>query len=326
MKHSRASISVDLDNQWAYMKTQGAPGWERFPSYLDQVVPRILEEMDSCEQSITFFIVGKDAEMPENEEALRSIAEAGHEIANHSYMHEPWLHLYSDAELKADFEKSENAIIAATGVLPEGFRGPGFSSSAAVREMLVARGYAYDASLFPTVVGPLARAYFMLNSTGLSKQEKQRRAGLYGRLADALSPLRPYEVAMGLPEVPVTTMPFTRLPIHLSYLLFLTQISEGLARLYWRTALSLCRVAGVAPSLLLHPTDFLDHTDVPEMAFFPAMRIPAARKMGLVRHVVRSIQAIWPTGTVAEHARTAEASSLTAPGFSFTPQTKVLVP
>lgn len=326
MKNLRASISVDLDNQWAYMKTQGAPGWERFPSYLEDVVPRILEEMDWCEQRITFFIVGKDAEMPENEEALRSIAEAGHEVANHSYMHEPWLHLYSDAELKADFEKSESAIIAATGVLPEGFRGPGFSSSAAVREMLVARGYAYDASLFPTVIGPVARAYFMLNSKGLSKQEKQRRAGLYGRLGDVLSPLRPYEIAMGLPEVPVTTMPFTRLPIHLSYLLFLTQVSEGLARLYWRSALALCRVAGVAPSLLLHPTDFLDHADVPEMTFFPAMRIPAARKMALVRHAVQSLQAIWPTGTVAEHARTTETSSSSAPAFILTPRTNPLVP
>jgi hypothetical protein len=30
-----ASISLDLDNLWSYLKTQGAPGWESFPSYLD---------------------------------------------------------------------------------------------------------------------------------------------------------------------------------------------------------------------------------------------------------------------------------------------------
>ena len=35
-----ASISLDLDNLWSYLKTQGAPGWESYPSYLDQVVPR----------------------------------------------------------------------------------------------------------------------------------------------------------------------------------------------------------------------------------------------------------------------------------------------
>ena len=34
-----ASISLDLDNQWSYMKTHGDPGWESFPSYLDAFVP-----------------------------------------------------------------------------------------------------------------------------------------------------------------------------------------------------------------------------------------------------------------------------------------------
>jgi hypothetical protein len=37
-----ASISLDLDNLWSYLKTQGVSGWESFPSYLDVVVPRIL--------------------------------------------------------------------------------------------------------------------------------------------------------------------------------------------------------------------------------------------------------------------------------------------
>ena len=29
-----ASLSLDLDNQWSYMKTHGDPGWESLPSYL----------------------------------------------------------------------------------------------------------------------------------------------------------------------------------------------------------------------------------------------------------------------------------------------------
>ena len=50
-----ASISLDLDNLWSYLKTQGVSGWESFPSYLDVVVPRILETLDRCNQRITFF-------------------------------------------------------------------------------------------------------------------------------------------------------------------------------------------------------------------------------------------------------------------------------
>ena len=33
---------------------------------------------------------------PKNRAALRAIAAAGHEIGNHSFRHEPWLHLYTD--------------------------------------------------------------------------------------------------------------------------------------------------------------------------------------------------------------------------------------
>ena len=37
-----ASLSLDLDNQWSYMRTHGDPGWDEFPSYFDTVVPHIL--------------------------------------------------------------------------------------------------------------------------------------------------------------------------------------------------------------------------------------------------------------------------------------------
>ena len=56
-----ASISLDLDNLWSYMKTHGDAGWESLPSYLDVVVPRILQLLDELDLKITFFIVGQDA-------------------------------------------------------------------------------------------------------------------------------------------------------------------------------------------------------------------------------------------------------------------------
>ena len=54
-----ASLSLDLDNLWCYMKTHGDSGWDYFPSYLDTVVPRILEFLDERGLKITFFIVGQ---------------------------------------------------------------------------------------------------------------------------------------------------------------------------------------------------------------------------------------------------------------------------
>lgn len=88
-----ASLSLDLDNLWSYLKIHGDPGWESLPSYLDVAVPRILAFLAERGLSITFFVVGQDAEREENREALASIAAAGHEIGNHSFHHDSWLHL-----------------------------------------------------------------------------------------------------------------------------------------------------------------------------------------------------------------------------------------
>src|SRR5688572_15173458 len=121
-----ASLSLDLDNKWSYMKTHGDAGWESYPSYLDIVVPRVLEFLQERRQKITFFIVGQDAALEENYAALRSIGEAGHEVGNHSFKHEPWLHLYTEQEIEADLGLAEEHIARVTGQRPLGFRGPGF--------------------------------------------------------------------------------------------------------------------------------------------------------------------------------------------------------
>ena len=41
-----ASLSLDLDNKWSYLKTHGDEGWDQYPSYLDVVVPRFLDILD----------------------------------------------------------------------------------------------------------------------------------------------------------------------------------------------------------------------------------------------------------------------------------------
>lgn len=308
-----ASISLDLDNQWAYMKTQGLIGPGVYPSYLDRIVPRILDHLRIHKQAITFFVVGKDAEMEENRRAITAIHESGHELANHSHLHEPWLQNYSETELRNDFAQAEAAISAISGTTPRGFRGPGFCASPGIRAMLMDRGYLYDASSFPTVMSPVARAYFMLKSN-LPAEEKKKRSGLYGSLSGAFGNLNPFEIEPGLLEMPVTTMPLLRLPVHMSYLMFLAQYSPALARLYWSAALTLCRMRGVQPHMLLHPTDFFDAQDVPEMSFFPAMRIPAERKLELTSFVIESLQKHFRVVPMVEHARLCcSAQSATTP-------------
>lgn len=306
-----ASLSLDLDNKWSYLKTHGDPGWDAYPTYLPLVVPRVLDLLRQRGLTITFFLVGQDAARAENTDALRSIAAAGHEIGNHSFKHEPWLHLYSEQEIEDELARAEGAIEGATGVRPNGFRGPGFSLSPVVLRVLARRGYRYDASTFPTFLGPLARAYYFLTAR-LSAEQKAQRKVLFGTLKEGLRPLKGYVWATGagpLPEVPVTTLPGLRTPIHVSYLLYLSRFLPGLALAYFRAALRLCRWTGTAPSLLLHPLDFLGGADVPELAFFPAMNLPADRKLDFVGKVLDLYAAWFRVVPMRSHADEIRASA-----------------
>jgi peptidoglycan/xylan/chitin deacetylase (PgdA/CDA1 family) len=300
-----ASISLDLDNQWSYMKTHGDAGWESFPTYLDTVVPRVLEFLRARDLKITFFIVGQDAALEKNRAALGQLAPAGHEIGNHSFNHEPWLHLYSPAEIETEFQRAEDAIEAATGQHPTGFRGPGFSLSRATLETLVRRGYAFDASTFPTYLGPLARAYYFMTAK-LDDAEREKRKGLFGKFSDGWQSVKPYRWQVdgtSLTEIPVTTMPGFKVPMHVSYIIYLSAYSPALAMLYFKTALSLCRLTGTEVSMLLHPLDFLGAEDVPELKFFPGMNLGSERKMKIVGRVLDAMAKHYELMSLGRHAK-----------------------
>lgn len=304
------SLSLDLDNQWSYMKTHGDAGWQSHPSYLDDVVPRILGFLAARGLTISFFIVGQDAALPKNGAVLAAIAAAGHEIGNHSFRHEPWLHLYSPAELDEELQRAEQAIEAATGVKPRGFRGPGYSLSEATLETLQKRGYDYDATVFPNLLNPLARAY-LFSTSKLTAEEKKQRSALFGTWKDALRPVRPFQWRLSggrLLEIPVTTLPVFKVPMHLSYLIYLAKFSRAAARAYLRFALGVCAMTATCPSILLHPLDFMGGEDCPPLAFFPGMDIPRERKLEIVGELFDILAAGRELVTMGEHARRAAAS------------------
>jgi hypothetical protein len=306
-----ASLSLDLDNRWSYMKTHGDQGWERLPSYLHVVVPRVLEFLKARSLTVTFFIVGQDAALPHHHETLRSIVEAGHEVGNHSFHHEPWMHLHSPARVEAEIALAEEHIERATGKKPVGFRGPGYSLSPVILQELVRRGYRYDASTLPNVLAPLARAYYFTTAEFTVDQRRQRRA-LGGTLRDGLRPIKPYRWQLTdgeMIEIPVTTMPIFRVPIHQSYLACLSILSPMLARSYFNAALRLCRLTGVAPSFLLHPTDFLGRDDEQGLSFLPGMDLPAERKLELVSEVIGRLTDEFRVLTLEQHAQEATQTS-----------------
>ena len=198
------------------MKIHGDEGWDTYPSYLSIFVPYILDILDELELRITFFIVGKDASIEENLPWLKMLTDRGHEIGNHSFKHESWLQKYSRQEIEKEIEDAELAIEKATGYKTKGFRGPGFSWSMDLLEVLSNRGYIFDASTLPTYIGPIARKYYFWKSD-LSKEEKKDRSELFGTFKDGLRPLKPYfhQINNGkkILEIPVTTIPVFKVSV-----------------------------------------------------------------------------------------------------------------
>ncbi len=301
-----ASVSLDLDNVWSYMKTHGDHGWQELPSYLDTLSDIVVDRLNAHGIKITVFIVGQDAAQPKNEAALKKIANAGHDIGNHSYSHEPWFHDYTDEKVDEEIRVAEEHITRVTGRRPRGYRGPGFSLTHETLKVLARRGYHYDCSTFPTFLGPLARAYYFFQSKDMSDHDQKQRKLLFGSAKEGLRDIRPYFWRLRddtqLLEIPVTTMPLARVPIHMSYLLYLGNRSTSLALAYLKTAIALCKVRGVQPSFLLHPLDFLGGDVEHRLDFFPAMRMSTEQKLSLFDRAVSELARHFTLVDMQTHA------------------------
>jgi hypothetical protein len=303
-KKPLASISLDLDNQWSYMKIHGDEGWDKYPSYFDIFVPHVLNVLDELNLKITFFIVGKDTESEDNRKYLRMITERGHDIGNHSYHHESWLQTYSYEKIEKEIREAEEAIFNVTGHRPTGFRGPGFSWSKDLLKVLQSRGYKFDASTLPTYLGPLARMYYFKKSD-LSKEEKKARKELFGKFSEGFRKLKPYKWDLGdgksIIEIPVTTMPVFKLPFHLSYLIYLGNISIPLMNLYLNTAITMCKITKTPISFLLHPLDLIGGDQISQLAFFPGMNVSSDKKVKVFKKVIGLLQKHYDVVNMDEH-------------------------
>jgi hypothetical protein len=240
-----------------------------------------------------------------NKAAMELLGASRHEMGNHSYEHEPWITGRTTAEIAAEIGLAQDAIAGATGRRPSGFRSPGYATAPNVIEALGSLGFLYDASSLPTCIGPLARAYYFATAK-LTAEEREQRKALFGSVRDAFRPLKPYMVATAsgtLLELPVTTFPGLRLPIHFSYVLYLAERSEFAAMSYFRLAMRACLAGGVQPSLLLHPLDFLVADDMPSLAFFPAMHMARERKRRVLDAALKEFAAQFEIVGTGEHAR-----------------------
>ena len=144
-----ACLSFDLDAEAAVL-TADINSIHRMSPMSHQAygplagVPRLLELLRNHGLTATFFIPGYSAHR--YPATVRSIAEAGHEIAHHSYFHENTIGM--DAKTEADMiDLGLAALDEVAGVRPVGYRAPMWELTYNTPRLLADRGFLYDSSL-----------------------------------------------------------------------------------------------------------------------------------------------------------------------------------
>lgn len=107
-------------------------------------VPRILRILDRQGIRATFFIPGYTAERWPD--VVRSIRDAGHEIAHHGFLHEQ-VSMLSPEEEERLLLRGLEALDRVAGVRPVGWRAPMWEASDASVGILARHGFRYDSSL-----------------------------------------------------------------------------------------------------------------------------------------------------------------------------------
>lgn len=107
-------------------------------------VPRILQILERQDIKGTFFIPGFTAES--YPDVVRRIADAGHEIGHHGYLHEPMQGI--DAATEASYlDRGLDALHKVAGIRPVGYRAPWWELNWQSPALLADRGFLYDSSL-----------------------------------------------------------------------------------------------------------------------------------------------------------------------------------
>ncbi|MCW2691127.1 MAG: putative xylanase/chitin deacetylase [Mycobacterium sp.] len=107
-------------------------------------VPRLLKILARHGITSTFFVPGYTA--VRYPDVIRSIAENGHEIAHHGYLHEPMAGLTREQEA-AILDRGSDVLEAVTGARPTGYRAPMWELNWHSPKLLRDRGFLYDSSL-----------------------------------------------------------------------------------------------------------------------------------------------------------------------------------
>ena len=123
--------------------------WDGFTTRIENNVEKILTMFDSAGIVGTFFILGWIAQ--KHPQLVRRIAEAGHEIASHGFLHHR-VSQQTPEQFRADIVQAREVLEDISGSAVRGYRAPSYSiveSTPWAHDVLSEAGYAYSSSIVP---------------------------------------------------------------------------------------------------------------------------------------------------------------------------------
>ncbi|MBI5952681.1 MAG: polysaccharide deacetylase family protein [Chloroflexi bacterium] len=290
-----AAITSDIDSLESIYKGQGC---RREGGYTRVEMRMGLENfhkfLEPYQVLATLFMVGNDMKYPVNQPSMKAMADAGHEIANHSMTHAQGFRLLSEQEKEAELAGMEEICLQVTGVRPVGFRSPGWNVGDDALPILKRRGYIYDSSVHPTSLMPILKIMHWYTMRDRSAADRTTM----GSLRYMFAPVAPYRTSTrslaqkgqnGIVEFPITVTPVLRLPFFATFL-----VSTGME--LFRASLCSLKAFGYPLQFQFHLSDFVDynHPDLADQVplgghgqYVPrALRIPLANKLRLFREVM----------------------------------------
>lgn len=283
-----SALSVDLDGLAHYHRLHGLPAPAPGP---DPVYGRAAERFGELCARLglrgTAFCVGRSLEEPAAAAAVRRLALAGHELANHTLSHDYALARLPAAAAAAEVRGGAEALARACGRRPVGFRAPGYAISPAVAAVLAEDGYRYDASAFPALPYYLGKAAVL----GALRLAGRPSAAVLDRPRVLLAPRAPYRPAAAEPYAR-GALPFLELPVATGLLGF-PLIGTFVATLPGWAVGALSGAARRRPylDLELHGLDLLDASEVdPRLAARRRdLAVPLAARLARLAAFVRRL-------------------------------------
>lgn len=140
------TFDFDAESYWVGTAKMDFPAAVSRGTYgATEGVPRSLKLLSKYDLPATFFIPGYTADR--HPDVVGAIADAGHEIGHHGYLHEP-PNLLTPEEERKMIERGIEALKRVVGKRPRGYRSPSGELSKATYSLLTEYGFEYDSSQF----------------------------------------------------------------------------------------------------------------------------------------------------------------------------------